>query len=830
MGKLLIFLVFWLPLALWLYHKVGGWASDLSRHADWRLAGTEEYARSIAYALDGERATVWDLPASCRRLKLVANASLPAASVPGPDEEVRYAVRTRLFGPGEVLLRQQTCHFRARFTWLAARHGEAVGAFYAGTDLVASDGRYIFLDLAGLQAAPLRLELLAGECDEGVAGVVARLYAEQELHGGAGSREKARRAAKLEGAKLSVYPPDLLSQEEEEKLARREWNALAPGGVDGRDHVRRVLYVIKDLDFLKPEDKILPQGVLVDRFRCGIIPVARNDGLIRLEWVRVDSEESPEPRGRATLEVSWRDHSGKRREEAAALEAEEGSLHARLEAGAIALESDVPLVARAFLASAEGEEEITPEPLFVRSYLARPGEPIELEILHLGGAATPVRLDLRLMAAAGSRTEPLERGCAGYEMLEEQGAADAPLHEGAMELALPVSRYDAVVGFGASSLVTEPARKYFLVPPGCHRLRVTASERPLLVAAYNLPPAVARRTILPDDPFSVDRLRLERTWFPLRPAGEVELLKQGRSVVVQVQCRPPDAAGEAFDCDYEREEYAPEGEAFGRQLIVRRGDSRRVDAAARSPQLLELLPERSRPVYLESARGVDVAVLPFVYWSEGSEPVSIALFAGGALHGSFEVWGRSGQRLLPPLCSGWHELRVEASGDGRFFIGSAFHEDAGRFRRRFGYLLAGGREARVPFPKKSSGSELLAVEVQLARRAAGRTRLCVSIDGPPAAGCGPFASWTFRERLFELEAEEPADGFVIGGEGERLWPPRRCLLLLGEDMAPGLYSLLLSLEEEAAGYFTVSRAECGLFEQFLFFLEDAGRDHDHIVH
>ncbi|MBI3268608.1 MAG: hypothetical protein HYZ53_06270 [Planctomycetes bacterium] len=468
-------------------------ATSGAPRADWRPGRTQQAAPALVYLLDAERWTDFDLPPAQDAVRLVTNGNLrwaPAlgAAPPPPETEWTYAVRYQLLDAAGKTLLESEHHVRSRLsnfsdgkssdTWTAA--------FYLGEPETPTNTKVILLNLGGLPAPVARLRLRLARKDDVLAGAVGRVYVRRQLADYKQRFVWERLSAEQREmiARGNVYGPDLLREAERRNLLEVQWDALGPMGVEGREYVRRALYVLKEVQGEEVvREEVVPAGLFVDAYRQGVVPVPEGEGRARLSFrplPRVGpgpglgaaasgrasagnaaSGNGSEPRilvrwygegitERATSEVAWAGRSAE--------------LETRVDGGVLEIVAPGELVvhatwtpapgvappqrpeaggAAAGAAGASGGEaggastgiecrDITPVPSYLRAYRVTAEGPIEFRVLHDGESHTPFRVELRPSWPGTAAATPL--GPAAGAPAPAPGGAETPGFDASYEL------------------------------------------------------------------------------------------------------------------------------------------------------------------------------------------------------------------------------------------------------------------------------------------------------------------------------------------------------------------------------------------------------------
>ena len=787
---------------------------DPSGTANADLAQLANAESDTAYPLEEERWVEYSIPGQSSGLKMVSNANLDAQQAAQPDIEWRYALHYQLVDDSGRLLRDTVYHYRTAVSWYRPPGGSRplTAVFYPDRRIVPADGRVLMIDLAEVpSAARLRLKL-ASHAPE-IEGVVMRVYTQQHLFDPPAALRWQRIVRRQQEAlaRASVYGPELLRQSEQIQLLRQRWNPVGPIGIEGRDYRIQRLYNALDIEAEPSRPLVMPAGLYVDRDRRGTLPIPEPGGWVSLEFSEID----PIPTGAgangaavptpAEVELVWYGHQpGPPVVYRTSLNGSSATLWLeKLGAGLLEVVAPRPLIVNAVGYQAAGEPlDLLPEPLYLRLYRLQPDLPLEFAIAHVGEQPTLWRVDLR-RAAPGSTTEATVR----YEWLDSRGAT---LRQGNLTPNDVASPYDRLLdGTVLAGRVSEATTYGFALPETVARVRLTTTAAPVLANAYTRPADLRRELRAPEDyqPVSAGETRGQPVWFPVLPLAAAAWARDGRTVLLDRQSRPPQRDPEVLAGRYDWEDYDPQGDWRGRYLLNPRDPQAPLRDQALDTVFQPLAAGIPVRLELRGSPGRTMVVPIFLVLRDTERPDSVRISVDGQPVYAGVLVLRRTQLRLPPLSVGAHTILVQGAGPARWFVNYA-GGGAGSLNRRLAYRL--DREGlEFVYAKASPDVEVLSGVLQTPFGTDRRARLRARIQMPDRVRPGPFTRPTVREWLFDLRPDNSSPVPVLDTPAEQAGLGQRFFLPLGDDAPPGDYRIRLWLEE-GSGYLTLYRVTPGL--------------------
>jgi len=784
---------------------------------------------SLIYTLDSERWTRFPFSTPQQATRLITHADVAATYRDDAEAEFRYSIVVQITDSDDATLREFVLNQRVGIA--AVRDGVTNEVFttaaYVDATEIPTAAVTNVIDLSALPrpAAGIRLRLLATAPD--IRRVAVRVY-ERTLAGERRLAVQWRRLLPEQRVRLAegnVYPPELLTDVERTNALRQQWKPIGPSGIEGRDWRGRSLFMLKDLVGDPIEPPALSPWMFVDSHHNATLRLPEQGSRLTL---RVEPVAHLGAATSGILRVVWYGSGlAQRAEENLPWSSQMADLRIEHRGGLLELSSDQPIAVRAFLPDGT---EFTPKTSYLRAFVASPGLPVDFRVLHLkGSSATSIRIDVRCLCfdplpargqAVGTPgslpAAALLTGGAipeiGYEILAVDGKQ---ITRGMTRLTAEPSRYDRLLGQDPLR-VSEPMKLHFDLPPEAVSLRLSASS-PVLLAAYDRPPDLPWRVMVPEDQFApVDPLSARPAWFGMRPADWDGLLATNRSVLLAVQPRPPEDDPELLAGRYDWEQFMPLGNWLAREILVRR-EATPVRRLALSAIFSPLPNGREVEVeVIESTPGGTTAMPLLMVLRDQSGPTSIRLEVDGRLHFSVNFAAARGTLQVPPIPVGTRRLRVVADEATRLYLNQIQPLPEALISRR-GIRLSPGDtvfdfEKRLPAGGETQELVIMHFYGAGAAGEVARQNVAVTIEGP-LRGLGPHLGFTLRDRIWDIRrGPEPPDVRILGAEGV-IGPERLLFLPFGPDLPAGIYRLRVRLGGGPEALLAISRTTPGLVDR-----------------
>jgi len=745
------------------------------------------------YELSTEQWTRFSLVASDPNLRVISNAELSSGQY-SSDERWHYALDYRLVSPSGKVLRQGTYHHRTQLTqFINEEDGTTyTNAMHFPKKLQPADGRVMQINFTEAVEADY-LELRVNNLQAPLQRIVARIYQKKNFSEREASFQWQRMSQRRRNqvGDISVYPVELLNEQEKINILKRRWIRLAPIGTQDKDYFIDKLYVLEEHEGLPLEAPVYKAGLRMGAGLKAMIPLPAPAGHLRLEISPLLENSLPAEGqlkwyGRpATLQKQWQ------------LSAADGSLtwRGQVDQGLLELDWSAPAFVRVWQQHADGETEITPSQSYLRAYLLDAQQPVSFTISHVAQQATPLRIDLRTDTATAVPVR--------YAMRSAEGKV---LDTGSLVIQPQASEFDRAHG-DPEQPVSDPVRRFFSLPATVASFQLS-SDAPIYVSAYSRPAGLVRTIEVPPLPESEVTLP---AWFPIRPTDYENLRMQGRSAIITTQRRPPQVDPLILAGQYRWEQFRPQGKWQARYLLTR--------LQASNNKRDQLLASGFRPlkpidnVFFPSPYGRQTIDARLLYQRNQSGPMTIRLHLNDKMFIEKKVFARSGELRLPPLPAGEQQLKV--SGDALFYI-SATNSPEWLKRK---VLRLDNRAHEFVFNKATENEELLSLRFYGDNREQHIDRwIEVQLKNLPERANGPMQSWTFSSYRYLVHPNKTASSMLIGAvDADNIDAGQSLFIAFGDDMPAGDYRVAVRLVSGSPGYVSFSKTTPGDYSRLELF-------------
>lgn len=777
-----------------------------------------ESKASVAYRLSRDEVLEFAITDVGDTLRVLSHAVLADtdAKYDEPDRRWRYALDYELIGTNDKVVYHGRYHHRTTLTQLHNTQRDTLHAryFLLGTDEVPADGRSMLVSLR--QSADVsKLRLRLASADSAIQQVLVRAY-EQDILADYKLGYKWRRLSpdqKESLARGNVYGADLLRETETRNLMLNRWRPLGPSGALGEDYQSQTLYEIVGVDWIKLDgEPVLQQGLFVNQAMHGVIPLPHAGASVRLVFLQSDAlTPVSRPEQAAPVIVRWYGRSIEQRREFSYVPKLGEPFRAQLSGGLLEVISTAPWVIRAYDdgAGVEGEGEITPVELKLRTFEPDTAHDLIYAVDHEDDTPTPMRIDVRVKQSAVQVPSPLP--VVSYTLLDAQ---DAVLYQGQLMPGAQLSFFDREAYMPAS----EALRYYFKFPARVKKIRLSAPGA-ILITAYTRPLTLALEQRVPEDYYAYERDQrdIERmpAWFLVQPSNEQVFQQIQRTEMIAVQHRPPTDDPRLLSGQYQWDEYRPGGFWRARNLLMPRSGAVAVRDEARVSVYRSVVANREHHFVFQGVSGQQEMqpTLIFDKAPTGRFPVSVSV--DGVQVVTTRLQGPRGQLGLVRLKAGRHRLRIDAPAGSQWFVNYAGGDNTSYLKRLANRV--GGSELVFNYQKTSNEEEVLSG--QLFTPSSRRVTLRVQVTQDAPSSYAPYQGWTYSQRIIDMKPESMGAVRVLDTVADEANFSQRFFIPLDRDLPPGRYRIRIRVISGKAEYLALYRLAPGMASVRRFFHE-----------
>jgi len=778
--------------------------------------GVEFAHLSQAYIISDSEWTEFSLSKNKPVIRVLSNASLRQEHSVLPDKIWKYAFQYQLLDQSGEVLFEHVYHHRSRPAYqLETAEGEFETRFFyqESVGLGPTDGRVMMINLGGLgdEVASIRLKL--AQKDPQIVDTVVRVYEPDTVstHKLAYQWQRMNESKRAFVARGSVYEPALLSAAEKRNLVQERWRPIGPKGVADHDYQLRSLYTLRDYDGEIQHNwggDIMPAGLLIDPWVHAVVALPETGGQVTLVIQPQGDKSSLHP-----VQLSWYGKGlSNRIEKSLNHNGQPFEYSASFEGGLLELKAQQLVVVRAYLDTATGRQEITPEPIYLRSYTSVADRPLDFHVDRFGNRASPLRLDFRI--AMSNLGVPLEGAAeVRYQLLDDKSVA---VGEGTLPTAQQFSHYDRLLG-SDSGYLSQVQRYFFNLPAIVKTVRLF-SVTPVMVVAYSRPYDLVHRLKVPEDYYAdLSGQTGQPSWFVVHPDKEHELRATHRSRLMRLQQRPPQDDPLVMAGQFDWDSYQPQGEWAARYLLNPRNVALPMRDQALSAVYRRIKPGRNSDITFRAEQFIKQVRPSLIFLRATDEAFQLSVYLDDSLIHQEQLRSRRGEVKLPVIATGKHRIRIDAPSGSDWFINYAGQAEGSLIKRLAHRIDSDGLS--FVYHKQSHDDEVLSVHFQAPAGQTGRNRLSVSIAPQARERMRPYEGWTLDRRYFDLRPQRKTQLAVLNTQSKWVEAGQRFFIPLGRDLPPGEYRVKFDLEQGKQGYLVLSRLSRGLKERLKIFKE-----------
>ncbi|NOQ34597.1 MAG: hypothetical protein GQ569_01715 [Methylococcaceae bacterium] len=782
-------------------------------------------ATRIVYPLNNKDWIAFPIPEGSNKVRMISNAHIAKIKHIPPDSIWRYSLNYQLLAADGSLLEENVYHQRTRLTvyknvkkgrnfsnfYPNDKEESYYANFYASDKDIVLDGRVIHLSLHTIKkVASIRVRLNDFQAD--IKGVAVRVYAPVKI--------SSHRVKKLWGrlsldekealAKGSVFPASLLSEYEKINLLKNQWQPLGPLGIETKDYESKTLYTLKNISEDKVEPLVLLAGLQADASHPAIIPIPEQGGLTSLELKTLDG--SPMPKN-IPINLRWFGRTRDEHWQKKATWQADKTLSLAVQGGLLEIRPLAPVVIKATLKVETGEElNITPEALRIKSFFVDAG--VDFKIVHLGGKSAPIRVDIRRFFNPEIPLSPSSN--LEYQWLDAQRNI---VSKGVLKLTNPPSFYDRLKSITEPEKISDPERYYWKLPENVHYLRFKSSQKDIVVNAYNQPLGIIKHSKIPEDSYiNLDKEAWLPSWFPLHPLNIEELAIQQRLLWVSGQYHPPEMTDNLLVEAYLWNEHLPE-KPYQAHYLLSSYDKENVRDEALRNLYCELPKLKGFSLKLQTPNKLRNLSADLWFFNTDERARNLRVRVDGKLLLKRAVMGQQIKVPLPNITAGKHRFNLSPHQSGRWLLNNTPDCAGNRYLKRRVFKL----KSRLKFMYEHQGEDaVLSARLYTPQSNTERTQIKVQIKAINPQNSEPKTitnRWTFKRRIYDIRATASGEESLLLYASKRLNAGESFFIPFNNDLAAGLYQVIISSESKTDAYLSAAQIVAGAYELRRFYRE-----------
>lgn len=782
---------------LWMTFKPAIWIDERSDHQEYISSQPKNQKVRIAYELDDEKWVSFSLSANDEVIKVVSNAEIPADYQALDDEHWVYGIEYQIVdNQDQPVLSGDIFHNTGQKIF----YDEVLKESYVSTSFYPPlsnpvDARLHIINLRGYESAK-KIRLREKYKQQPVIGVIARIYHQEKI-----ANHKLKYLWQRMGvdkkdylARASIYDADLLRERERLLLMEKQWTHLAPLGVSEKDYVARKLYVARDVeeDVVTNLPVVPPTGLVVYPDRFGIIRIPVFPGTVKVTWQSITAAGNKDK-----VNIEWWGHPVTRYKQWQR-NLKSGEFSEKIDSGVIQVSTTSEAVFRVWINVDKQAVEITPDTKYARLYQSAQ-QPVIFNVNHSSIENTQIRIDLRTFVDTGDAQVK-------YRLIDQDNQI---VKQGMIEVAAIGSRSDTVTA-DEYRIISNPQSYFFNLPAAISRIELN-SEEEVWASAYTRPSGMALSVSYPYQQENTENNSSSLpAWYFLRPANWKDYVAKGRSLLLITQPSAPEVDPLIKAGQYRWDQFLPEGNWRGRELLTAVVDGLPYREQSIDNRYAQLELSTDTVVDLLGRHGEPVISPQLMYIKEDANETEIKLWLDNKLILHEKVFAVDGEIRLPPISPGRHTLKVEANQKVKFFLDHVAKQE-NSFVKKMAIKL--DKEPLIFSYLKEHDEELIAIRIYTKQDHDLTQEIELNVAGIEHRSIGPFKSWTFTDRLYQLNETDGTVARVLKSKDPDYGPARLFFVALGDDLPNGKqYQIKMKLLSGSTGFVVLTRTLPGDYE------------------
>jgi hypothetical protein len=769
----------------------------------------------LAYLLDNRQWLSFALQAGEDKVRVMSNVLLDKDYQVTEADRFLYSIEFEILNDKDEVIKAARFYHRGGQKVYA---DEATGLHYVSTrvyqeDVNPADSRIHLVNLRGLKNAT-QIRFKSGNYEYPVQKIALSAYQKKKIADRkldyAWQRLGDKRREQL--AKVSVYDASIITDAEQRWLLINQWAPMGPEGVDGEDYSIQKLYVVREVenDVQINVPAVPSTGLAIYPGRYGMLTLPEDNNKLIISWSLFTGKSALQSKEQINIEW-WGRPATRYKKWTPALSVNQ--LIINRDSGVLRISSSQPVVIRVWRGDKTQKNEITPKPAYLRLYSAD-SSPLEYKINHVRGFKTPIRFDVR-------NIDGVTRTDITYRFIDKNNSL---IKSGKLKLHSPLSAYDMLVA-DTERWITEPESFYFNLPGRVHKVVFDAPPG-VWISAYTRPKYLPYKQY---NPVSIEQQQLQiPVWFAVRPHQWKKNMRSGYTQLITVQRRPPKLDPRLLVGEYRWDQFYPENNWKGRNLLTPLEEHQVFRVEALSSRFLKLSNQQESQLEFIAKNGTHSLRPSLIYSQAKNQMLSLRLWLNEKLFFETQVRARSGEIQLPLLSAGKHRVRIESSVVGN---ASSLNLDAPAFYINNTNNLQAENRSIIMLKRlgvelttkplsftvlKENSEELLALRIYTRQSIQKKYNISVTIKNKDKRNKGPFNNWSLLNRKYELSPFNRVNKTLTsplilnvnqGEANEYLF-----FIPLGSDLPSDKnYTLEVSLQQGEPTYIILTRSIPGLY-------------------
>lgn len=779
---------------------------EYARVDTFKLALSKQASSSPSYILSDTKLN-FSFPEGTPFIKLVVNANVKDNNY--TVDKVNFAIRYEILDSSNNVLDKNDYYFRGGISVFSKDYNGHPRlystSFYMDESLVPTDGSIVILSLENLDSAT-KIKISMLNKDPIVEDLAVRVYLPNKVSENKLSYlwGRVKEKEKILLSKASIYPYQLLSDEEKANLLRQNWMPIGPQGIEGLQYSMRKIYTLHENVGEIVNYPLLPTGIIVTPGTYGMLPLL-NGGKVKLvsnEFGSFVKEAIPIKitiYGRGVSEMSERNY---------VVDQDNRIIEDNFNRGLLQIQADDYLSIRAYEydPAQKKDIEITPEPTYLQTFQLGQ-KSIFFEIAHEDGQPSPFQFEFRYIIPQGGKV-PANPQIANYQIFDENNKI---ITKGAFYLAFVPSQFDTFTDVKIKDTLSDPVKQFFLFPKEAKKIEISCKNNNILINAGNRPNELIRKIRIPEDSFLYDISKeWQASWFYLAPTNYKELISNYLGRLIRIQPHPPQYDPNIFLGNYDWTELRPNGNYLAEWLLVPSMGMFSYREDALPTYFLQFPANQTINADFRKMIGMRYAEPSLLWLKDNNNQGDLKIFLDNKLNYQNFIATKNGAVTLPPVPAKVSQLKVEGPKQTRFYINYINPKTANYIKRTINILNKSGLTFNYNRTLKNAAT-MIGYYFSPYQKNNTRTLLHVKFIPTNKTGIGPWDEWTFLEYYLDIKMDKNENNPIFSSTSD-VDAGQVFFMPIGPDLQLGNYEINVNLVNKPLGYLGLSSIIPGLFQ------------------